>query len=34
MFRNRERTTRIIVIVVSVMVILSMVIPFVQALRG
>ncbi len=34
MFRNRERFTRIVVIVVSIMVILSMVIPFIQALRG
>lgn len=34
MFRNRERMTRILVIFVSVMVILSMIIPFVQALRG
>ena len=34
MFRNRERATRIIVIFVSIMVILSMVIPFIQALRG
>jgi len=34
MFRNRERMTRIVVIFVAVMVILSMIIPFVQALRG
>ena len=34
MFRNRERMTRFIVIFVSVMVILSLVIPFIQALRG
>mgnify|MGYP001583723475 FL=1 len=34
MFRHRERMTRFIVIFVSVMVILAMVIPFIQALRG
>lgn len=34
MFRNRERATRVIVIFVSVMVILSMIVPFIQALRG
>jgi hypothetical protein len=34
MFRNRERMTRIVVIFVAIMVILSMIIPFVQALRG
>ncbi len=34
MFRNRERMTRYVVIFVAVMVILSLVIPFIQALRG
>jgi len=34
MFHHRERMTRIVVIFVAVMVILAMIIPFVQALRG
>ncbi len=34
MFRNRERMTRFLVIFVTVMVVLSLVIPFIQALRG
>ena len=34
MFRNRERATRILVIFVSIMLLLSLVIPFIQALRG
>lgn len=34
MFRNRERATRILVIFVSIMLLLSMIIPFIQALRG
>ncbi len=34
MFRNRERATRILVIFVSIMLLLSLIIPFIQALRG